>query len=212
MYRFRSGPSNERTWASSHRSELKAPHKLTGSRRSEHRAGIDPAETGRRYTCAVSDLRRERIGRIRVIPFGAAENVEELSADFQRHSFANAEQSAQTHALRRAPCIAVVAVVRRRGSELTGRGVGPRGWIQNEILIGINAMTIWVLNIQRLARHPVGVGAAEQKSAQTVLSRGRQNGKAAGVAVHASQSPIALNGTHPLVGSEGRDTIVETEG
>src|SRR4029077_1847370 len=95
---------------------------------------------------------RQRISGQGVVHAGAVEDVDEISANVQRDPLLEAERAAEPKILNRPALIAVIAIVSRRRAELAGGRLAPCGRIQNEILVGIEAVTVKVPREQRYAR------------------------------------------------------------
>jgi len=92
------------------------------------------------------------------------------------------------------PLVAVVVVeVSRSAVHSIGRICPSRG-IQDELFIGIDAVTVEVRKEQRLARNAVGVGSLERVGTQDVISGGRGNRQSAGVAKDSAEGPVSEGG------------------
>ena len=75
--------------------------------------------------------------------------------------------------------------------ELAGGGIGPRGGIQHEVRVGIEAVAVQVVREERHAGHAVEVSALEQRVRKIIGGHGGQNRQAAGVVQESSQLPVA---------------------
>ena len=76
---------------------------------------------------------------------GPVQHICKLGPDIERHAFADTEGPAEIEVLDWPTLLAVVVVVRSGGSPLAGKWIAPREWIQNEILVRVDAVAIQIL-------------------------------------------------------------------
>ncbi len=143
-------------------------------------------------------VRRSRVGQL-----GPVEDVREFDPNMQAGAFREPEDSAETEVFDRTTGVPIVAPI-GRSSELAGAGIGPRGGIQDEILIAVDAMAVGVLNkernpgiaerkrgrIRRHARDRSG-DRLERNCPQVVLRVWGQNRQPAGILQERADLPIA---------------------
>jgi hypothetical protein len=116
-------------------------------------------------------------------------DVEELGADLEGLRFRDAEHFADAHLLVGPAGIAVIAIVSGRCAPLTGPGITPGGWIEDEFLVRIDAAAIKILQEERLAGNTIGERAAEQQRIQVIVGVRDADGLSAGVAENSAQRP-----------------------
>ena len=95
------------------------------------------------------------------------ENVGEVHPDREAHPLFESEYPADAERFGRPALIAIVIVVRSRRAPLPIGGIDPGGLIQDQVFGGIDAVTVQVLQEQRLAGIAVIEGtrtAAEQQT------------------------------------------------
>jgi hypothetical protein len=95
------------------------------------------------------------------------EDVLEIHPDGERHPLLpELEDPPQAHGFRRAPLITVVIIVRRAGAELPVRRVRPACRVQHQILRGIDAVAVQILQERRYAWNAVDERRASAGSAR----------------------------------------------
>src|SRR6058998_3891471 len=164
------------------RSETDAHRELAGARQALSPAAVDAAEAGLRDARGVDALGRQGVAGFGVEEPDAVEYVEELDPDLQARSLAEAGELAEGHVLARVARGPVVGLVDAGHTEGAGRSIGPGLRVENEVSVRVDAAAVQVLREERLARHPVGVGAPEDQGAEVVLGVRYQDRLAARVA------------------------------
>ena len=131
----------------------------TGTHRWSSRIGGRRIEPGDIHKCRIRQIQ-------------AVENVLELRPDVEVCPFAEqAEIPTETQRFRRLPLPAEVIVVGGGRSELAGRRIRPRGWIQHELRGGVEALAIGVEQKQILALDPIPERVPSAENAKRIAER-----------------------------------------
>jgi hypothetical protein len=88
---------------------------------------------------------------------GPVENVGELDAEAEAIALFVRELAAKTEILHGVARVAVIAVVGGGGAEPARGRIGPRGRVEHECFIGVEAMTVEVLGEQRPPRDAIRI-------------------------------------------------------
>src|SRR5215831_5368415 len=129
------------------RSECESRHELAVPGLRVERRRVDVPPSGRGNSSAIARLRLRGRGERRIGEIGPVENVKELGADLERHLLANGEAAAEAQLFERPPRVAEVAVIGRSRAPSTRGGILPRIGVQHEILVGIDAVAVQVLEV-----------------------------------------------------------------
>ena len=89
--------------------------------------GADVAEAARGGAGCTAGLRGQGVRRGRIADFGPVEDVRELCANVEGHTFSDPERPAEVQVFGRPPLVAVVVVIGRRSSKLASGRIHPRG-------------------------------------------------------------------------------------
>lgn len=126
------------------------------------RSGVDHSEAGNDGTGRIRDLSTSCVIGNRVNRVSSIEHVVEHPANAERNTFSDGEGPSKTNLLVRTALVAIVVIVSRSGAPLPGGRIGPRSRVQYEFFVRVEAVTIEVLEEQRLTGHSICKGATEE--------------------------------------------------
>jgi hypothetical protein len=135
-------------------------------------AAIDSSETALWNASGVCYLSREGIVSLRFSQAKPVKEIKELNPNLQIYPLSQAGGLTKSHVFVDETRFPVIRIKWSGGTQGTGCRIGPGVRIQHELLVGIDATAVQILEKQRLARDPAGEGIPKRELVD-IVSRDR---------------------------------------